>query len=98
MRLERQLQEYIMKSFKAADILVYKFSSPGRVGVPDLVCIPKGQPAFFIEVKSPSGKGRLSQLQRAVIRRIEAQGCEVLVIGTKAEADAVIMGFEERGE
>ena len=95
MRLERQLQEYIMRSFKEADILVYKFTSPGRVGVPDLVCIPRNQPAFFVEVKSPSGKGRLSQLQHAVIRKIEAQGCEVLVIGTKAEADEVIMGFKE---
>ena len=84
-----------MKSFKAADILVYKFSSPGRVGVPDLICIPLGRPAFFVEVKSPSGKGRLSQLQRAVIRRIEGQGCEVLVIGTKQEADDVILGFQE---
>ncbi len=93
MRLERQLQEYIMRSFKEADILVYKFTSPGRVGVPDLVCIPRNQPAFFVEVKSPSGKGRLSQLQRAVIRRIEGQGCEVLVIGSKQEADDVIEGF-----
>ena len=87
---EKKLQQYIVKQSKLNNIIVYKFASPGHRGVPDLICIPDGRPAYFIEVKNPNGKGRLSGLQVATIEKINKQGTKAYVVSTKGHADEII--------
>jgi len=69
MRTERDLQAFIIASCKKRGILCYKFSSPARRGVPDLILAYRGR-VTFVEVKSPTGRGRLSTLQEREIQRL----------------------------
>jgi len=87
---EKQLQQFIVKKSRERGILVYKFASPGHRGVPDLICIPPGRPAYFIEVKNPNGKGRLSGLQELTIEKINRQGTKAYVIDNKERALEII--------
>ena len=70
MKSEKALQNFIVREAKKLDILVYKFASPARRGVPDLLLIPPSGQVFFIEVKNPNGKGRLSPLQEVECAKI----------------------------
>ena len=88
---EKRLQQFITNTCKVYGTLCYKFASPGRKGVPDLICIPPGgRPVYFIEVKNPNGCGRLSLLQLKCHERIRIQGTDVYVIDSKEEAETVI--------
>ena len=67
-------------------MLPYKFESPSRRGVPDLLVLVPGGGCFFIEVKNPSGTGRLSELQKHEIERIREHGHTVYIIDNRAAA------------
>jgi hypothetical protein len=90
MSTESTLQAYIVKYAKEHNTLCYKFASPSRRGVPDLIMIPFKGAAYFIEVKHPNGKGVLSALQEHHIQLLKNQGAEVYVIDSKEEARNVI--------
>ena len=92
MATEKELQAKIVKSFRKAGVLVFKFESPGHAGVPDLVAMAKGR-VVFIEVKNPNGTGRLSRLQEVAIRDIQSRGVPVHVINSTEEAEAIIAEF-----
>ena len=79
MSTESRLQQRIAKKLTAEGWLVRKVSYEGRRGCPDLICMKDGQ-VKFIEVKSPTGKGRLSRFQELEIERIRAAGVEVEVV------------------
>jgi hypothetical protein len=88
---EKRLQQFIANTCKVYDTLCYKFESPGRAGVPDLICIPPhGRPVYFVEVKNPNGKGRVSLLQAKCHQRIQQQGTAVYVIDSQADAEKII--------
>ena len=87
---EKRLQAFIVKTFKNMGVLTFKFDSPGRPGVPDLLCVPPGKPVFFIEVKNPNGRGRLSPKQVHIINLIREQGTAVYVISSKSELTQLI--------
>ncbi len=87
---ERTLQQFIIKECKKHDTLCYKFSSPGRVGMPDLICVPLDRPVYFIEVKNPNGRGRISKVQVLVNKRINAQGTKAYVVSSKEQALEII--------
>jgi hypothetical protein len=91
---EKRLQQAIVKELEKLGVLVYKFESPGRSGVPDLLCLPAGTPAFMIEVKNPNGKGRLSKLQDYQIGKIRAQGVNVYVVESYERLDQVLFAEE----
>tara|TARA_R100001086_G_scaffold149584_1_gene79464 strand:+ start:859 stop:1185 length:327 start_codon:yes stop_codon:yes gene_type:complete len=89
---EKILQGKIVKKLKALyGALTFKFESPGNAGVPDLVsiiphercpCCGSTARVVFVEVKNPNGRGRLSELQKAQIARIQDAGGEVYVTDT----------------
>ena len=54
--LEKDIEAGICDYAKANGLLVYKFTSPARRGVPDrMFVLPQGR-IFFIEMKAPGNK------------------------------------------
>ena len=90
MKSEKQLQDYIKKELTSLGALVYKFASPNRAGVPDLIIITAHGDVAFLECKSPTGKGRLSPLQKHEIGLLKSHCMHVEVVATKEEADNFI--------
>ena len=83
---EKILQQYICKKLRDSGILVFKFSSPSQRGVPDLICINQIGDTFYIEVKHPNKRGRLSTLQEITIRKMRERGARVYVCDSKEHA------------
>lgn len=77
---EKELERKLVAAVKAKGGLAYKFISPGRVGVPDRVIALPGGRVMFAEVKSPTGKGRLSERQKREIAALQALGVRVEVV------------------
>jgi len=75
---EKQIESKVVKKAKELGFLTYKFSSPSNRGVPDRIFISPHGEVFFIEFKST--KGKLSQLQKKVIKDIEQYHVNVFVI------------------
>lgn len=75
----------------------YKFSSPGRTGVPDRVVVRGvGSPAgrvgvLWVEVKAPGG--RLSPRQRLELAALEKHGQDVAVVWSVEEVEEVVGDF-----
>ena len=82
MSTEKTLQAKCIKNAKRAGWLAYKFASPARRGVPDVMFITNGA-VVFVEFKHPNGKGRLSELQKVEIDRMIAHGASVYVIDSE---------------
>lgn len=57
-----------------------KFSTVYRSGFPDrIILMPKGK-IYFVELKSPTGKGCLAPLQAWWEKRLHFLGCEYFLI------------------
>lgn len=89
---EKQLQTYIINSCHCHEIYCRKVVAVGHTGFPDLFLVRNGRMAF-IEVKSPTGKGRLSVKQIREIERLKNEGINVHVIDSFEGADSVIAQF-----
>lgn len=57
--------------------LCWKFTSPGMVGVPDRIVIPKDGQMFFVETKAPGGVLSSKQKRRHAELRARKQIVEV---------------------
>lgn len=88
MILESQIEQHFKKKVEAHGALVWKFTSPGRAGVPDRIVILPGGRVVFAEMKAPGKK--LRPLQRAVISLIRKTGCHVWVIDSLEKVDEFI--------
>ena len=67
----------------------YKFTSPGKRGVPDrLVLLPEGR-AIFVEMKAPAKP--LEPLQKKRANELKALGFKVYKIDSHADIDNFIM-------
>lgn len=86
---EGDLQKYIQRHCKHHCIACYKFASPARRGVPDLMLIYDGR-VIFVELKSPAKTGRLSMLQKHELELLTIQGAECYVIDEYQQADEVL--------
>lgn len=76
-RTEADLEKAFKARAKQYNMLAYKFSSPAKRGVPDMLVIYRGK-TFFIEFKSPSNPSTgLSELQKIEIRRMQNSGAWV---------------------
>lgn len=75
---EKQIESKVVKKAKELGFLTYKFSSPSNRGVPDRIFISPHGEVFFIEFKST--KGKLSQLQKKVIKDITIRDVDVFVV------------------
>jgi len=89
MNSEKSLQDYIKKGCIKRGCLVYKFASPNKRGVPDLIIITHQGIVLFVEVKSPTGKGKLSRLQEIEIEALRDHGMYVEVVDSKDGAKIV---------
>jgi hypothetical protein len=75
---EKQIESKVVKKAKELGFLTYKFSSPSNRGVPDRIFISPHGEVFFIEFKST--KGKLTQLQKKVIKDIEHYKLDVFIV------------------
>ena len=93
-KTEGELQKYFTKELRAIGCLVYKFSSQGRRGVPDLLIIAPDGDVSFVELKAPTGKGRLSALQTITIEKMRSNNANVSVIDNKLACDNFVLVLE----
>lgn len=78
---ESSIERHLVAQVKAAGGTAYKFTSPGRRGVPDrLVLLPGGR-AVFVECKAPGEQPRSDQVREH--NRLRAMGFEVVVLDSK---------------
>ena len=74
---EAQIERAVCEYAKSKGILVYKFSSPAHVSVPDRMFLRDGE-VIFIEFKAPGNKATATQLREH--DRLRNQEFEVHVI------------------
>ena len=90
MASEKTLQDYLLKKAKFNGIYARKLVAVGHVGFPDVMLAFDGY-AMFIELKSPTGRGRLSKKQELEIERMLDVGLTVLILDTKEKVDDFIV-------
>jgi len=90
MRTERALQAYFIKECKKIGWLARKTETPGHRGWPDVTVIKPGGEVWFIEFKSPTGRGVLSPHQIKTLADLGVLGANVLVLESKEEVDRFI--------
>jgi hypothetical protein len=76
--LERELERRFRVAVQSVGGIAYKFTSPGRAGVPDRMIVLPGGVTFFVELKSATG--RLTPLQFREHDRLRTLGCYVFVV------------------
>lgn len=91
-RNEGELQRWLVSELKDEGYLVYKFSSPARKGVPDLLVISDYGAVSFIELKHPNGKGVVSALQKVQIKRILDKSGSVYIVSSVADGFDFVLG------
>lgn len=78
------IEDYLIKQAENHDSVCYKFTSPGKRGVPDRIVIGHGY-TVFVECKSPTGTTRKQQDFR--IKEMRDHGALVYVLNTKSAID-----------
>lgn len=91
---EKEVEAVLVKQVRRLGGRAYKWVSPGNSGVPDRIVILPGLRPVFVELKT--AEGRLSQLQKNQIKRLEALGQEVKVLYGIQGVDAFLEGLERR--
>jgi hypothetical protein len=81
--LEKDIERKVCKWAQDRGWLAYKFTSPGRRSVPDRIFARAGR-IVFIEFKRPGG--RLTDLQRREIHRLQRAGFTAVVAYSVEEA------------
>ncbi len=86
--LEKQIETYLRDQVKKKGGIAFKFVSPGNIGVPDRIVLLPGGRILFVETKAPGKK--LSPLQAATKRAIEALGARYEVVDNKTKIDEIL--------
>lgn len=84
---EAYVEDYLRKQCKQNSFLIYKFVSPGYRGVPDDMIIAHGR-VVFVECKAEHG--RVSDIQKAVIKQMRESGADVRVFNSREQVDELI--------
>ena len=84
---ESNVEQYLVAKMKEAGGLCYKFVSPGCDGVPDRICIYRGQ-VIFVELKRPGEVPR--KLQRHRADELMKAGANVVCIDNKASVNILL--------
>lgn len=79
MKTESDLHKYLKRKAAASDVFFSKLESRSHRGWPDCF-LAHGGKVLLVELKSPSGKGRLHPLQKHCISQLNAHGVDTLVI------------------
>lgn len=82
---ESEVEKHLVKRVKERGGHAFKFTSPGRKGVPDRLCALPGGCVIFTEVKRPGEQPREDQAREH--QRLRDLGMKVLVVDTKAQVD-----------
>lgn len=83
--LEKDIEKYFRHKLIDQSCVVFKFVSPGNVGVPDRIVISKTGKVYFVELKRPGGKVR--KLQILCMQKLRKHNVWAGVLSTKAEVD-----------
>ena len=84
--LEKDIENALVRKVKTLGGMCEKFTSPGRISVPDrIITLPNGK-IVFVEVKNTGKKPTELQLRDHERRR--ALGCDVRVIDNMDDANA----------
>ena len=97
MQTEKQLQNYLKYEARKIGASFDKVESRSRRGFPDCLLILRGF-VVLVEVKTPSGKGRLSPLQVRVIYDLRQHGASVAILETKEEVDNLLIFMQENAD
>ena len=92
MESERALQGYLFRRAKKHGIYCRKMRAEGQTGFPDVLLAHDGI-VMFVELKSPTGKGRLSARQKRELQRLRDAGLSAVVVYDTAGVDLVIQSF-----
>jgi len=85
---ESVIESYLVKRVREVGGIAYKFTSPGRRGVPDRICVFPERVVVFAEVKSPTGV--TTPLQDFEIKQLKARGQHAVIINSRPRVDALI--------
>jgi hypothetical protein len=86
--LEKQIEKRVCDHAKELGYLVYKFTSPQRMAVPDRMFINPHGMVFFIEFKRSGESPTPAQAREH--ERLQAQGVNVFVIDDVVKGKLVI--------
>ena len=86
--LEKQIERKVCEYAKEQGLLVYKFTSPSRMAVPDRMFINRAGVVFFIEFKRAGEKPTPSQEREH--RRLEEYNVNIFVIDDVVKGKLVI--------
>ena len=85
---ENYVEQYLHDQAVKNGMLCYKLRSPANNGLPDRMLISKDGTVCFVETKRKDGK--LSAVQRVVIRDMLMHNANVKTAYTRDEADKLI--------
>lgn len=91
---EAYVEEYLEDKATALGWRCYKFTSPGRLAVPDRIVVGNSH-TVFVECKAPGEKPRATQVRE--LRGLANRGAEVCCIDTREQADALIAYIKGEG-
>jgi len=86
--LERDIEKKVCDYAKLHQMLAYKFTSPGHIGVPDRMFITLDGRIFFIEFKSE--KGKLTPNQQRENLRLINRGVDVYTVNNVENGKKII--------
>lgn len=89
MELERDVEQYLSTSVRAAGGMCVKFNPDSVRGMPDRIVMLPGGVIVWVELKKPKG-GKVSEVQRHRHRRLRQLGQQVAVLWSKADVDQFI--------
>lgn len=92
--IEKPIESYLAKETTKLGCLCWKFTSPGRRGMPDRIIICPERWLEFVETKRPKGKPK--PLQRFVHKLLAKMGFKVWVIDTHELVDEFIIYLKAR--
>lgn len=92
--LESEIERAACKHAMSKGWLAYKWTSPGRAGVPDRIMITPAGDVFFMEVKAPTG--RLSGLQIREHKVLRKNNVEVFTVYGLEQAKELIDNYDNK--
>jgi hypothetical protein len=75
---EQQIQSKVINLMESKGYYVLKLSKTNKQGIPDLLCLKKDEPPFFIEVKTD--KGVVSALQLFRQKELKELGFKSIIV------------------
>lgn len=88
--MESAVERYLNERIEKLGGLSYKWTSPGRRGVPDRIVIYAGM-VWFVEVKSVDGV--MKPEQKREMQRLQEQGMLTSTVYGKGAVDTLINGM-----